>query len=62
MNKTIEFLDPDISPVTVEASQGCNVIIRGIEPDKGWSITVIGVDGEQVTIDFIGERPKREER
>lgn len=57
MNKKIEFLALDSSPEVVEATQGCHVIIHDVEPDTEWSITVVGTNGEQVRIDFIGGRP-----
>jgi hypothetical protein len=59
MNKTIEFLDLEISPVTVEALQDCNVIIGNVEPETKWSLTVVGVGGEQEIIDFVGEKSTR---
>jgi hypothetical protein len=62
MDKTISFLDPESNPITEGATQGCNVIIEGVEPSTEWTIEVIGTNGERTRIDFLGERPKREER
>jgi len=62
MNKTINFLTPSSSPITMEAAQTCNVIIENVEPETEWNIEVIGTNGERTIIPFLGERPKREER
>jgi hypothetical protein len=59
MNKTINFLDPESSPVTVDASQTCNVIIEGVEPETEWNISVRDVDGAETVIRFIGAGVKK---
>lgn len=59
MDKTINFLTPSSSPLTMEALQTCNVIIEGVEPTTEWNICVRDVDGVETVIRFIGAGVKK---
>lgn len=60
--KTVHGLDADGSPISMTFAGDCLLILSGIEPEQEHSIKVITTESEQEITDFIGERPRHEER
>jgi len=62
MTKTIHGLDADGTAVTMIVASDCMIFIEDIEPDQVHQIKISTTDGLEETTEFIGERPRHEER
>jgi hypothetical protein len=60
--RTLHFLDAENNPVSVEIAQDCIVFMSGVEPEQEHIISVETTENVSLRTDFIGERPRHEER
>lgn len=62
MSRIIHALDDNGNQVGITISQDCVIFIGGVDPDQESIIQMTTTENVSLRTEFLGERPKREER